>query len=825
MDTLFYVLDKNYQRIGIIDTFTSLMWCKRYYEIGGLDLQIEATEEKLALLEMGNYIVREDDDCVFRIESREIETKDNGENFIIIGGVDCKAILSQRIIEKTVSCRGLVRDYISQMIIENVISPVLTARRIPNFQIVDNELITDVIIQQTTYNIISDKITELCRAFLLGWRVYLEDGIFKFTLYKGEDKSHRVEFSIDNDNLISTKTIDDSTEFKNSALIAGEGEGEARATVWIGGEYGLDRYETFIDESSSSDGMEQIQYLNQLKSKGFEELAKNHRVLTFEGEIDASNSRYKIDYDLGDVIKIKNELGLESNARITEVIETWDGDGYTVEPKLEYLEFQSPAPQVELEKELLHDLTELSEPLVFLAEDHPFGITIELAGGAGQDGKAGSMVGSSSGSMVANYYAGTGGAGGAGGNDCEASFVADGVEYYSRAVGGFGGGGGGGGYAGYGYPAMDYPAGKGGKGGSAGLVAINLTFNDKVEFNFLSKSPQLASGEAGGGKTLIGTASAGYSDAGNFPAGGKSGDGNSGATYAQAGGDGGNAGQIWDRSTCSYDDYTLSEYKGEAYCRIYTWKNINAIEVEAVRKLASVSSRPALLTSEKNEKLLTKNTLTYTQPISDTIRISELPEAETIGMGDVFPIVQNGETVTTSLQAVTQAIGLVLPAGLTLPYVGEVPPIGYLLCDGSEYNSADYPALSELLLPLPFNDEVPEGRFRVPDMRARFPQGADGNLGQTIEAGLPNITGETLRNQVDYGSWNTAKGAFMAGGYRKGNTDGGDGNDQCRTSVFDASRGETKTDGTLKTDADYKVYGNSDTVQPPAVALNYIIKT
>jgi hypothetical protein len=41
---------------------------------------------------------------------------------------------------------------------------------------------------------------------------------------------------------------------------------------------------------------------------------------------------------------------------------------------------------------------------------------------------------------------------------------------------------------------------------------------------------------------------------------------------------------------------------------------------------------------------------------------------------------------------------------------------------------------------------------------------------------------------------------------------------------FDASKGETKTDGTLKDASEHHVYGASDTVQPDSVCVNYIIK-
>ena len=92
-----------------------------------------------------------------------------------------------------------------------------------------------------------------------------------------------------------------------------------------------------------------------------------------------------------------------------------------------------------------------------------------------------------------------------------------------------------------------------------------------------------------------------------------------------------------------------------------------------------------------------------------------------------------------------------------------------------------------------------------------------------IEAGLPNIIGS-------FGNWNQWTGSRYGSGAFSARDDGSSAgfkvseNDPRTGVTFDASKGETKTDGTLKTADEHHVYGASDTVQPPAVAINYIIK-
>lgn len=47
--------------------------------------------------------------------------------------------------------------------------------------------------------------------------------------------------------------------------------------------------------------------------------------------------QYKRDYALGDIVTVRNEYGIEAQARIVEVLEVFDGNGYSIEPKFEYI--------------------------------------------------------------------------------------------------------------------------------------------------------------------------------------------------------------------------------------------------------------------------------------------------------------------------------------------------------------------------------------------------------------------------------------------------------------------------------------------------------
>ena len=82
-----------------------------------------------------------------------------------------------------------------------------------------------------------------------------------------------------------------------------------------------------------------IVYSVYLLNRGYEKVAEYGRVTSFEGTVEPNTTFvYKQDYFLGDIVKVKNDYGISVNARIVEVVEVNDENGYRVEPKFEYLQ-------------------------------------------------------------------------------------------------------------------------------------------------------------------------------------------------------------------------------------------------------------------------------------------------------------------------------------------------------------------------------------------------------------------------------------------------------------------------------------------------------
>lgn len=151
-----------------------------------------------------------------------------------------------------------------------------------------------------------------------------------------------VLFSPEYGNFLSGTYTFDKTNYKNVAMVAGEGEGASRKMAAVGNASGRSRYEVFVDQSSlsSNDGeISDIDYMIQLRTAGEEKLAEYGTSETYESTVDPEgNYQYGIDYNLGDIVEVENEYGLTSRVRITEVIESEDENGYTCIPKFENVE-------------------------------------------------------------------------------------------------------------------------------------------------------------------------------------------------------------------------------------------------------------------------------------------------------------------------------------------------------------------------------------------------------------------------------------------------------------------------------------------------------
>jgi len=159
------------------------------------------------------------------------------------------------------------------------------------------------------------------------------------------------------------------------------------------------------------------------------------------------------------------------------------------------------------------------------------------------------------------------------------------------------------------------------------------------------------------------------------------------------------------------------------------------------------------------------------------------------------------------------------PAGTIAAFAGTTPPIGYLLCDGRAVSRTDY---ADLFAVIGETYGAGDGSttFNVPDLSDKFLQGAGINaLGTAMAAGLPNIEGEILTTSDNNASKTIPMvGATFSGAFSSNKT---------KTSDYvngGSSSGSYPRNILFNASASNAIYGNSDTVQPPALVVTFVIK-
>lgn len=383
-----YVMNQALEKIGVIDNFISLIWGKRFIEFGDCELYVTANPTNLSLFQQDYYIIRENDDMVCRIVSVELETNEEEGDFLIVKGLDCRYILNQRIVWKTINFNGQVGAFVRRLITDNIINPTDTDRKISNFTVGDLSAFKDNIRLQTTYDLIGDKIKEVCRLYNYGSRVTFDGSNFVFSLYAGVDRSFNqntnpyVVFSQDFENLKTSKYLVDKSQYISSVLVGGEGEGNNRILIMVSSstESGINRHELFVDAKSltrklsyadltadypggsistvnnvvyyvvsgeriavldsatnpQNATLETDIYVSILADAGKQQLINSKILVGLECEVEAQNTySYKTDYNIGDIVHIENEFGIKQAVRIVEIVESFNDEGYSIIPTFE----------------------------------------------------------------------------------------------------------------------------------------------------------------------------------------------------------------------------------------------------------------------------------------------------------------------------------------------------------------------------------------------------------------------------------------------------------------------------------------------------------
>lgn len=371
-----FVLDKSFEVVSLCDTFSSLIWTERYSGYGDFELYLPASIENINMFPRGFYLslieppvydkngkkieIRND---VMIVEKTELSTDLEEGDRLVVSGRSLESLLLRRVIPKKVKYESTdPREIIKTILNENIIDPSEPARKIHNFKIAMDSSQRPDTKDKRTYEFdgdyVYDAIKTICDDYDWGFSLDLKTddnwrtSYLAFSTVYGIDRSYEqtknpyMVFSPRFDNLISSDTIEDDTEFYNSAYVASTEETKDNKTRRLikyvpnnSGRSEWDIRETFYTNSDAklNDGNNNPRpdsdIYSELEKYGKDELKTQKSNDSFDAEIALLNSvQYHRDYDIGDLIQFDNVYGVNRTARITEYVRNEDDNGYREYP-------------------------------------------------------------------------------------------------------------------------------------------------------------------------------------------------------------------------------------------------------------------------------------------------------------------------------------------------------------------------------------------------------------------------------------------------------------------------------------------------------------
>lgn len=340
-----YIFNRNLEFIGLLDSFTSLQWTRRYAKYGEFQLNCALNFETLALLQRGNIVWKKDDPEAGYIEYRQMAQDAEGKETLVIKGKFLSGYLNRRIIWGQELLQTTAEIAMRTLVDKHGVNPTDTNRIIPNLMLGGLQGYTQAVNYQVSYTNLLDEVENLCGLSELGYRVRFDAANKKliFDVYEGLDRSvnqsvnPRAIFSKEFENILAQNYTDSLNNYRNTALVGGMGDGSVRKLVQIGSSSGLDRFEMFDDAKDLTNVVDNVtlsdtDYANTLIDRGNSKLAETSEVQTFDSTINLeSNLVYKTDFDLGDIVTCASrKWGLTLDTRITEVIEVYEEAGPSI---------------------------------------------------------------------------------------------------------------------------------------------------------------------------------------------------------------------------------------------------------------------------------------------------------------------------------------------------------------------------------------------------------------------------------------------------------------------------------------------------------------
>ncbi|SPT98439.1 phage minor structural protein, N- region [Lysinibacillus capsici] len=343
--------------VGEVDNYSSLIFDMSWHGIGEFELRINKYIQYADELQKDRLIIIGNDyRKVFVIKYRQIELDENGkasENWIV-RGLQLKSIVAERL---TIPPTGKSHDNVTgshETVMKHYIDTCLVnttdiRRKVPMLTIAPDLQRGKQLSYSSRLKMLAEEMATLSLDSGLGWTVYLDlnnkrwvfDVLEGVNRTRGQNINSPVTFSPEFNSLKSLSYTQSDLNYKNIAVVAGQGEGVERRIIEVGeeGKTGYWRREVFIDardiSETDDDGVQlpAEKVIAALKARGQQQLNELLQEEYLEGQmLNQGSFIYEKDFNNGDMVTIQNlNWGVTLDARITSVREAYENNTNIIE--------------------------------------------------------------------------------------------------------------------------------------------------------------------------------------------------------------------------------------------------------------------------------------------------------------------------------------------------------------------------------------------------------------------------------------------------------------------------------------------------------------
>ena len=364
------VFDKNLKKINTIRKYTLAQYVDKFREIGTFKILAQFVDENLYLLSDEQFYILFDGRIFGRVDKVLKDSDSEYDKTIEITGQLAPVFFTQRVNYKTITYKGNTAKYIGALISHNIPTDKTDPRYLKINVHYDNESYLDAncrkiertktggymwdemqlaleqdnlgIFFEPDFTTIGQTISDDEGVQIDAWKLVISAGTDRT---RGNDKGNTpIIFSQNISNIQRSTYALQSEDYCNSAVVAGEGEGDARKWFTFDintkekkfeAAHGFGLRELYIDardvQSKDSDGnttMTDAEYEQELHNRADSKAVDAMLSKAYSSTVITSDERYVYnrDYYKGDIVTVvDNELDIMLDAQITSVTKTYQG--------------------------------------------------------------------------------------------------------------------------------------------------------------------------------------------------------------------------------------------------------------------------------------------------------------------------------------------------------------------------------------------------------------------------------------------------------------------------------------------------------------------